>query len=627
MKIAELSCGYCGEDHVFDECPSNLSSVCYMGKEHCKAITLRSGTQFLGVINDAITEEDNSDLTHRKNSHPFVEQFTTEHTNEKNVQLHINISLVEVLERMPNYVKFMKDILSKKRRLGEFETVALTEGCTTMLMNKLPPKLKDSGSFTIPCSIGNHYVGKALCDLGVSIGLMPMSVFRKLGIRKARTTTVMLQLADRSYAHPKGKIEDVLKCELTLRVNNQQITFNVFDAMKCANENEECHAIGFIEMEVEIEFAKSCDSNSDDDDDAEPFELSEAETTAELRELMETKKLEDRPGKSFESLDLSARSFKPLRLSIEKLATLELKPLPLPLKHTYLGNNNTLPVVISIELTPDTRRMPFELCNAPTIFQHCMIVIFSDMVEKFLEVFMDDFSIFDNTFENCLKNLELVLCRCEEANLVLNWEKCHFMVCEGIVLGHKISQEGIAVNKIKIEVIKKLPPLATVKAVLGQRKDKVFHAIYYASRTLADAQLHYTTIEKELLDVIFAFEKFISYLVGNKDGNIQLIKKEFPDEQLLVITALPWNENYCKGIDFMGPFPSSWGNMYILVAVDYVSKWVEAVVLPTNDAKSVEWFLHKNIFTRAGTPHALISDEGSHFDCKLITNALNRYKV
>ena len=101
-------------------------------------------------------------------------------------QLHINIPLVEALEQMPNYAKFMKDLVTKKRRFGEFETVALTEECSAILQNKLPPKLKDPGSFTIPCSIGNHYFGKALCDLGASINLMPMSIFRRLGIREAR---------------------------------------------------------------------------------------------------------------------------------------------------------------------------------------------------------------------------------------------------------------------------------------------------------------------------------------------------------------------------------------------------------------------------------------------------------
>ncbi|XP_062100149.1 uncharacterized protein LOC133806007 [Humulus lupulus] len=125
-------------------------------------------------------------------------------------QLHINIPLVEALEQMPNYVKFMKDILTKKRRLGEFETVTLTKECSSFLKNKLPPKMKDLESFTIPCTIGNSYCGMALCDLGASINLMPMSIFKQLGIGEVRSTTVTLQLADRSLAHPDGKIEDVL---------------------------------------------------------------------------------------------------------------------------------------------------------------------------------------------------------------------------------------------------------------------------------------------------------------------------------------------------------------------------------------------------------------------------------
>ena len=80
------------------------------------------------------------------------------------------------------------------------------------------------------------------------------------------------------------------------------------------------------------------------------------------------------------------------------------------------------------------RRMPFGLCNAPATFQRCMLSIFSDMVEHFLEIFMDDFSVFGDSFDDCLTNLEKVLNRCEEKNLVLNWEKCHFMVTNGIVL-------------------------------------------------------------------------------------------------------------------------------------------------------------------------------------------------
>jgi len=111
------------------------------------------------------------------------------------------------------------------------------------------------------------------------------------------------------------------------------------------------------------------------------------------------------------------------------------------------------------------RRMPFGLCNAPTTFQRCMISIFSDMVERFLEVFMDNFSVFGSSFEECLHHLTLVLVRCKEKNLILNWEKCHFMVQQGIVLGHAISPRRIEVDKAKVDLISNLPPPRTVKEV------------------------------------------------------------------------------------------------------------------------------------------------------------------
>ncbi|XP_073283453.1 uncharacterized protein [Primulina huaijiensis] len=111
------------------------------------------------------------------------------------------------------------------------------------------------------------------------------------------------------------------------------------------------------------------------------------------------------------------------------------------------------------------RRMPFGLCNAPAIFLRCMTAIFHDIIETFLEIFMDDFFIFGATFDECLQNLRSVLRRCEETNLVLNWEKCHFMVQDGIVLGHKISEHGIEVDKAKVEVIKNLPPPTSIKGV------------------------------------------------------------------------------------------------------------------------------------------------------------------
>ncbi|GKA10992.1 reverse transcriptase domain-containing protein [Tanacetum coccineum] len=175
------------------------------------------------------------------------------------------------------------------------------------------------------------------------------------------------------------------------------------------------------------------------------------------------------------------------------------------------------------------RRMPFGLCNAPATFQRCMTAIFHDMCKDFMEVFMDDFSMFRNSFRTCLKKLSKMLARCEETNLVLNWEKCHFMVKKGIVLGHKISKAGIEIDKAKVDVIANLPYPTNVKV-----------------KSLTSG-----------------------------------------------------------GLTSWDPFPPQEKNKYILIAVDYVSKWVEAEALPTNDARVIVIFL-KNY-----SPD--LSSEGSNY--------------
>ncbi|RDX92581.1 Retrovirus-related Pol polyprotein, partial [Mucuna pruriens] len=197
-------------------------------------------------------------------------------------------------------------------------------------------------------------------------------------------------------------------------------------------------------------------------------------------------------------------------------------------------------------------RMPFDLCNAPSTFQHCMMSIFSDLLQDYMEVFMDDFTMYADSFETCLSNLSKVLKRCIDTNLVLNFEKCHFMVTEGIVLGHLVSNRGIEVDKAKIDIITSLPNPASVReelkgrltstpilqasnwdlpfelmcdasnsalgAVLGQRAGVGLpvRVIAYASRTMDSAQRNYTTTEKELLAIVFTLDKFCSYLFGSK---------------------------------------------------------------------------------------------------------------
>ncbi|GKB03741.1 reverse transcriptase domain-containing protein [Tanacetum coccineum] len=111
------------------------------------------------------------------------------------------------------------------------------------------------------------------------------------------------------------------------------------------------------------------------------------------------------------------------------------------------------------------RRMPFVVCNAPATFQRCMLAIFHDTIEEYVKVFMDDFSVFGNSFDHFLNNLDKMLQRCKDANLVLNWDKCHFMVKEGIMLGHKVFGAGLEVDKAKIDIISKLPPPTNVKGI------------------------------------------------------------------------------------------------------------------------------------------------------------------
>ncbi|XP_071727904.1 uncharacterized protein [Rutidosis leptorrhynchoides] len=153
------------------------------------------------------------------------------------------------------------------------------------------------------------------------------------------------------------------------------------------------------------------------------------------------------------------------------------------------------------------KRMPFGLCNAPATFQRCMMAIFHDMIEECMEVFMDDFSVFGDTFKSCLVNLERMLIRCEQSNLVLNWEKCHFMVKEGIVLGHKISKEGIEVDRAKVDVIAKLPHPTNVRGV----RSFLGHAGFYR-RFIKDFSKIATPMNKLLeKDAPFIFSDELSH--------------------------------------------------------------------------------------------------------------------
>ncbi|KAL5573845.1 hypothetical protein UlMin_023442 [Ulmus minor] len=223
-------------------------------REEVKAITLRSGKELekSKEASKQAIEEDTSVSKNQpatitieqplpkpsSNAVPFPQRLKKQNLDKQfskflNIfkSLHINLPFVDMLEQMPKYAKFLKDILSNKRKLEECEAIALTEETTALLQKKLPPKLKDPGSFSIPCTMGENFHTKALCDLGVSINLMPLSIFRKLGLGEPTSTMVSLVMADRSIKHPRGIVEDVL-VKLTLQVDDEIVTFIVYGSMK-----------------------------------------------------------------------------------------------------------------------------------------------------------------------------------------------------------------------------------------------------------------------------------------------------------------------------------------------------------------------------------------------------------
>jgi len=124
-------------------------------------------------------------------------------------KFYIDVPFTKVLTQIPTYAKFLKEILSEKRKIDEDEIANLTEECSAIIQNKLPPKLKDPGSFSIPCVIGSEIVKKAMCVLGASVCLMPLSLFERMGIGELKSTRMTVQLVDRSIKYPARIVEDV----------------------------------------------------------------------------------------------------------------------------------------------------------------------------------------------------------------------------------------------------------------------------------------------------------------------------------------------------------------------------------------------------------------------------------
>nr|GEY05631.1 reverse transcriptase domain-containing protein [Tanacetum cinerariifolium] len=348
----------------------------------------------------------------------------------------------------------------------KLSTTPVNENCSAVILKKLPEKLGDPDKFLIPCDFPELDECLALADLGASINLMPLSIWRKLSLPELSSTQMILELADRSTTRPAGIAEgvfvkvgkfhfltdfvvvdyvvhpriplilgrpflrteraliDVYGEELTLRIDDEAITFNVGQTSKYSyNDAESINRIDVIDVACEeyVQEIKACltsksiPSGIDDTD----FDLER-----DIR-LLEELLNKDPSSSSLPPKELNVEEIKTVKSSIDELPKLELKYFQIPInlqdqeKTTFTRPYGTFAY----------RRMPFGLCDAPSTFQRCMMAIFHDMIEKTME------------------------------------EKYHFMVKEGIVLGHKISKSGIEVDRAKVDVIAKLPHPTSVKAL------------------------------------------------------------------------------------------------------------------------------------------------------------------
>ncbi|XP_060170663.1 uncharacterized protein LOC132601599 [Lycium barbarum] len=278
--------------------------------------------------------------------------------------LSINIPLVEALEQMPGYTKFMKDLVTKRRHTS-FETMGVTHHCSSIVTKALVQKKKDPGAFTIPCTVGLYKFGKALYDLGASINLMPLAIFNKLGLGTPRPKTMRLLMADKAVKRPvpiilgrpflaTGRaLVDVERGDLKFRMNDEEVTFHICKLMKQPAYMNVVSVIDTIDeaMDATVEHEHVGDISAAvimkyEGEDDEEFEKTVNTLIGLGSYYYNPKKLD---------LDLDHRATPPAKPSIIEPPTLELKPIPSHLRYGFFGPNNTLPVIISARLTNEQR--------------------------------------------------------------------------------------------------------------------------------------------------------------------------------------------------------------------------------------------------------------------------------
>nr|GEZ17589.1 reverse transcriptase domain-containing protein [Tanacetum cinerariifolium] len=551
------------------------------------------------VVPNPIPEPD-VPKTQPKPNIPYPSRLNDKKLREKATNQMENFA--DALLLMQKFSSTIKNLLENTNKLFELAMIPLNENCSEMILKQLPKKLGDLGKFLIACDFPRMDVCHALADLGASINLMPLFIWKKLSLPQLIPTWMTLELADRSITRPKGLAEDVF-----IKVGKFHFLMD------------------FVVVDFEV-------------DPRVPLIL--------RRSFL-------RPGHALIDVYGEEITFRvsPVHCVPKKggITVFENENNELiPTRLVTDGFCGYLQILINPpdqEKTTFTcpygtfayRRMRFGLCNAPGTFQ------------RFIS--------------SCLSHLDNMLQRCEDTNLVLNEEKCHFMVKEGIVIDHKISKNRLEVDRAKVDVIAKLSHPTTLKGVrsfLGHAGSNQKFSQYFSK--IARPMTH--ILEKETLfvfskDCIDAFETLkmklteapilvvpdpnlpfelmcdaSDFTIGPTGGHhgANFTAKKLFDAGFFWPTIYRDAHNLvkscdsCQRQDFMEPFSSSRGNRYILVAVDYLSKLVEAKALPTNDARFVVKFL-RYLFARFRTPRAIISDRGTHFCNDKFSKVMSKYGV
>ncbi|GJW14049.1 reverse transcriptase domain-containing protein [Tanacetum coccineum] len=550
-----------------------------------------------------------------------------------------------------------------------------------MLLKKLPKKLGDPSKFIIPCDFSGMDVCHALADLGASINHnCPFPYEEAFSLPELTPPGLLtLELADRSITRPKGVAEDVFvkvgkfhfptdfvvvdfeadprvplilgrsflrtgrvvidvyEEEITLWVNDEAVTFNLNQTTRYSSTYNDMlvNRIDVIDVAYE-EYAQEVLGFSNNFTSGNPIPTFEP---------------------IISDFFLSFTPFKGSDFILEEIeAYIKDDSISPEIDHADLDSEGNICLIEKLtHKTNGEKPLSQALLELSLTAQHALIACVSSPIlpkvydghisrydrKDYESFFIDDFSLFGIFCYNASLIFDKIAKRCEDHNLVLNWEKCHFMYKEGIMLGRKISKSGIEVDRAKVDVMAKLPHPTTVKGV----RSFLGHVGFYR-RFIQD----FSKIARPMTHLL---EKDAPFVFSQDCIDaFETLKKKLTEAPILVVPD--WNlpfELMCDasdfvigmgyqlygsipiceifdvwGIDFMGPFPSSQGNKYILVAVDYLSKWVEAKVLHNNDARVVVKFL-KSLFARFGTPRAIISDHGTHFCNDKFAKVMSKYGV